>query len=71
MKPIAFKILFVITAYYDLDINQINMKIAVFYDLINQLLYIQIPKGLESFANKGIVCKLLKAFYSLKQAPRL
>lgn len=40
--------------------------------MIDQLVYtMQIPKGAENSANKGMVCKLLKALYILKQAPRL
>ena len=71
VKPIAFRVLFAITAYYDLNINQMDLKTAFLYGLIDQLVYVQIPKGSEISANKGIVCKLLKALYSLKQAPRL
>lgn len=47
------------------------MKTAFFYRLINQLVYVQIPKGSETVANKNMVCKLLKALYGLKQAPKL
>lgn len=67
----AFRILFTIAAYYEVDINQMDMKTAFFYGLINQLAYVQIPKGLESSANESMVCKLLKILYDLKQAPRL
>lgn len=66
MKPIAFKVSFAIAVYYDLNINQIEVKTGFFYSLINQLVYIQILKDSESFANKIIVCKLLKAIYDLK-----
>lgn len=31
----------------------------------------EIPKGSESKATRGMVCKLLKAIYGLKQSPRL
>lgn len=47
----------------NLDIDQINIKTLFFYSLIDQLIYIQIPKG---STHKGKVCKLLKALYSLK-----
>lgn len=67
----AFKILFTIAIYYNLNINQINMKMGFFYRLINQLVYIQILKNYETIANKGIVFKLLKAFYGVKQALKL
>ena len=35
VKPIAFRALFVITTYYDLKIEQIDIKTAFFYRLID------------------------------------
>lgn len=67
----VFRILFAIIAYYNFYINHIIMKIAFFYRFIDQLIYIQIPRDLELFANKNIVCKLLKILYGVKQASRL
>lgn len=71
VKPMAFKVLFVIAAYYNLDIDQMDVKIAFLYRMIDQVVYMQIPKRSENSANKEMVCKLLKVLYSLKQAPRL
>lgn len=67
----AFRVLFAIAAFFDPDIDQIDVKTAFLYGLIDQLVYIDIPKGSEAEANRGIVCKLLKAFYGHKQSPRL
>lgn len=66
----AFRVLFAIAAYLDLDIDQIDVKTAFLYGLIDQLIYVEMPKGTETEANKN-VCKLLKALYVLKQSPRL
>lgn len=71
VKPMALKVLFAIAVYYDLDIDQMDVKTAFFYSLINKLLYVQIPKGSKPTSTKGMVCKLLKALYGLKPAPRL
>ncbi len=71
VKPIAFRVLFAIAAFYDLDIDQMDVKTAFFYGLIDQLVYMQIPKGSEDATNKKMVCKLLKALYGLNQVPRL
>ncbi len=71
VKPMAFWVLFSIAVYYDLNINQMDVKTAFFYSLINQLVYMQISKGLEDSTNRGKICKLLKGLYKLKQAPRL
>ncbi len=71
VKLMAFRVLFAIAAYYDLDINQKDIKTAFLYGLIDQLVYVQIFKGLENSTNRGKVCKLLKALYRLKQVPKL
>ncbi len=67
----VFRVLFAIAAHYNLDIDQMDVKTAFLYGTIDQLVYVQIPKGSETTANKGMVWKLLKALYGLKQAPRL
>lgn len=35
IKPMTFRVLLDITAYYDFDINQLNMKTTFFYRLID------------------------------------
>lgn len=67
----AFRVLFAIAAFFDVDIEQIDIKTAFLYGLINQLIYVDIPKGSEIEGNCDIVYKLLKALYGLKQSPRL
>lgn len=71
VKPMAFRVLFAVAAYFDLDIDQMDVKTAFLYGLIDQLIYMEIPKGSESKATRGMVYKLLKAIYGLKQSPRL
>ena len=71
VKPMAFRTLFALAAFFDLDIDQMDVKMAFLYGLIDQLIYIEIPKGTETEATKNMVCKLLKAIYGLKQSPRL
>ncbi len=71
VKPMAFRVLFAIATYYDLDIDQMDVKTAFLYGIIDQLVYVQITKGSETTANKEKVCKLSNALYGLKQALRL
>ena len=71
VKPMAFRVLFAIAAFLDLDIDQMDVKTAFLYGLIDQLVYVEIPKGTESDKNRNMVCKLLKALDGLKQSPRL
>lgn len=63
-----FQVFFAIAAFFDLDIEQIDVKMAFLYDLINQLVYIDISKKSEIKANWNMVYKLLKTLYDLKQS---
>lgn len=67
----AFRVLFAIAAFFDLDINQIDVKTAFLYGLIDQLVYVDIPKGSELETNREVVCKLLKVLYGLQQSSHL
>lgn len=61
-----FCVLFVIAAFYNFNINQIDRMTAFLYDLIDQLIYIKIPKELEIKVDKNMVYRLLKALYNFK-----
>lgn len=67
----AFGVLFALAAYNNLDIDQMDVKASFLYSLIDQLIYVEIPKGMETEANGNMVCRLLKALYGLKKPPRL
>ena len=47
VKPMAFRALFPIAAFYDLDIEQMDVKTTFFHDIIDQLLYMEVPKKYE------------------------
>lgn len=68
MKFIAFKTSFVITTFFDLDINLIDIKTVFFHIFIDQLIYKEILKDTKIEAIKNIVYKLLKVLYNLKQS---
>ena len=48
IKQMAFYILFVIATFYKLDIDQIDIKTAFLYSLINQLIYVKQPKDKDT-----------------------
>ncbi len=52
----AFRVLFAIAAFLDLDINQMDVKTAFFYGLIYQLVYVEISKGTELGEIRNMVC---------------
>ena len=70
VKSMAFRALFAIAAFFDLDIKQMYVKTAFLHGIIDQLLYVEVPKGYEQ-QWKDQVCLLNKALYGLKQSPRL
>ena len=43
----VFQALFAIAAFYDLDIEQIDVKTAFLHGIIDQLLYMEVPKEYE------------------------
>lgn len=70
VKFIAFGVFFAIVAFFDLNIDQIDVKTVFLYGFINQLIYIEILKSIKTKANRNMVYKLLKVFYNLKQSLR-
>lgn len=55
VKPIVFRVLFAIAAFYDLNVDQIDVKTAFLYGFINQLIYIEKPKGTEAEETRDFV----------------
>jgi len=68
IKLQMYKTLFVLTAHYDLKVNQMNVTTAFLYDSIDQVVYIELP---HSYGLSDKVALLNKALYGLKQAPHL
>ena len=73
VKPISYKILFALIAANDWDLEQIDVKIAFLYGLIEEEIYVKQPTSWERTGSNGetLFYKLRKGLYSLKQLPRL
>ena len=52
------------------EIHQMDVKTAFLNGVIEEEVYIEQPKGFETHEQKNHVCRLKKALYELKQAPR-
>ena len=65
VKLMAFRALFAIAAFYNLDIEQIDVKTAFLHGIIDQFLYVKVPRGYEH-QWKDQVCLLKKALYGFK-----
>lgn len=68
VKPMAFRAFLAIAAYYDLDVEKVDVETAFLYGIIKERIYMKLPQGFEK---AGIVCRLRKALYGLKQSARL
>ena len=53
---------------YDLEIHQIDVKSAFLAGGLDEIIYMVQPEGFV--VEGGLVCKLLRSLYSLKQSPR-
>ena len=68
VKPCAFRAIFARAASLDWEIDQLDIKCTYPNAPIDEEIYVRQPTGFE--AKKGLVCKLNKALYSLKQSAR-
>ena len=64
----VFRALLAIAAYFDLDVEKMDVETAFLYGIIKERIYMKLPQGFEK---AGIVCRLRKALYGLKQSARL
>ena len=51
-------------------IHQMDVKIAFLNDVVEEEVYVKQPLGFETHDKKFHVCRLKKALYSLKHAPK-
>ena len=66
--------LFALTAVHDWDVWQMNFATAFLYPTIDRDIYMELPEGYgiagQQDYRRRYVCKLNKALYGSKQAPR-
>lgn len=70
VKLTTIRVLLALAAVHDFDIEQMDVTTAFLNGDLDQDIYMQIPEGLRTPKNEGMVCKLRKSLYGLKQAPR-
>ena len=51
--------------------HHVDITGAFLYGTLDEILYMQLPKGFEDLAFPTHVCRLIKSLYGLKQAPRV
>ena len=67
IKSMTFRAFFVIATFFNLKINQMNVKIVFLYEFIDAKMYVKYSKEYD----EKRICKLNKTLYDLKQSSRL
>lgn len=62
--------LIVFVVLFDLEIEQLDVKITFIHGELEKELYMKQPEGFVIPSNEQLVCHLQKSLYGLKQAPR-
>lgn len=57
-----------ITAHYDLELHQMDVKTAFLNGDLQEDIYMVQPSGFIESEKENMVCKLKKSIYGLKQA---
>ncbi|KAJ9539153.1 hypothetical protein OSB04_031886 [Centaurea solstitialis] len=66
----SIRILMAISAYFNYEIWQMDVKTAFLNGKLTEDVYMEQPEGFEDPKNPNKVCKLQKSIYGLKQASR-
>ncbi|KAJ9544308.1 hypothetical protein OSB04_024015 [Centaurea solstitialis] len=66
----SIRILMAISAYFNYEIWQMDVKTAFLNGKLTEDVYMQQPEGFVDSKNPNKVCKLLKSIYGLKQTSR-
>ncbi len=59
-----------LVALEDMEIHQMDVKIAFFNRELEEEIYMEQPQGFVDQGGEHLVCKLHKSMYGLKQSPR-
>lgn len=68
LKKVFFRIVFALVAYYDLNLHQIDVKIAFLNGDLKEEIYMDQPEGFVINVRENLVYKLNTSMYGLKQA---
>ena len=66
----SIRMLIAIVALHNLEIHQMDVKIAFLNGDLNEEIYMDQPEGFISLGQEKKVCRLVKSLYGLKQAPK-
>ena len=69
-SKVSFRVIMALVAHFDMELHQMDVKIAFLNGDLNEEVYMMQPKGFEANDSGTLVCRLKKFIYGLKQASR-
>ena len=66
----SLRIFLALVTHLDLELVQFDIKTAFLYGDLQEEIFMEVPEGIRSAKSENNVCRLLKAWYGLKQAAR-
>jgi len=70
VKHTSIRVLLSLVAIKDLELEQLDVKIAFLHGDLEEQIYMKQPEGFEVVGKENHVCLLKKSLYGLKQSPR-
>ena len=70
VKATIIRIILALAVHYNWPLRQVDINNAFLHGDLIELVFMQQPPGFENATTPTYVCKLNKALYDLKQAPR-
>ena len=70
VKHSSIRILLALVAQYELDLNQLDVKIAFLHGDLDEEIYMSQLTGFKTVGKEDMLCKLKKSLYGLKQSPK-
>ncbi|KAL2232792.1 UNVERIFIED_CONTAM: Retrovirus-related Pol polyprotein from transposon TNT 1-94 [Sesamum indicum] len=70
VKYTTVRIILALTAYYDWELKQMDVKTAFLHGDLDENIYMSQPFGFSNKSKPDHVCLLKKSLYGLKQSPR-
>uniref|UniRef100_A0A5B6ZAJ2 Putative retrotransposon protein, Ty1-copia sub-class n=1 Tax=Davidia involucrata TaxID=16924 RepID=A0A5B6ZAJ2_DAVIN len=70
VKHSSIRILLALVAQFDLELAQLDVKIAFLHGDLHEEIYMSQPDGFKVLGRENWACKLSKSLYGLKQSPR-
>jgi hypothetical protein len=70
-KLTSIRLMLSITAAFDFEIEQRNVKTTFLHGDVEEEIFMKQPEGYVVKGKKELVCKLKKSLYGLKQSPRM